>query len=62
MKTPAVMKYEAICGELLINPALPFEDEKFILFMQALNLTATEGKIKPPKHWELIKNFLKENY
>ena len=21
-----------------------------------------EGKIKPPKHWELIKNFLKENY
>ena len=57
MKTPAVMKYEAICGELLIDPALPFEDEKFILFMQAL-----KGKTKPPKHWELIKNFLKENY
>jgi hypothetical protein len=57
MKTAAVMKYEAICGELCIDPAIPFEDEKFILFMQAL-----KGKTKAPKHWELIKNYLKENY
>ena len=34
----AVMKYEAICGELLIDPALPFEDEKFILFSNFLFL------------------------
>ena len=59
MKTTAVMKYETICGELCIDPALPFEDENFILFMKSIK----EMKdIKPPKHWELIKNFLKENY
>ena len=53
------MKYETICGELCIDPALPFEDENFILFMKSIK----EMKdIKPPKHWELIKNFLKENY
>lgn len=59
MKISAVMKYEAICGELCIDPALPFEDEKFILFVQAVKKMKD---IKPPKHWELIKNFLKENY
>jgi len=55
----AVMKYEAICGELLIDPALPFEDEKFILFVQAVKKMKD---IKPPEHWVLIKKHLEENY
>ena len=59
------MKYEAICGELCIDPALPFEDEKFILFVKAVKKmkgTCYKSRAKPPEHWELIKNFLKENY
>ena len=59
MNTTAVMKYEIICGDLCIDPALPFKDENFILFMESIKKMKD---IKPPKHWELIKNFLKENY
>ena len=57
-KMNAVMKYEAICGELLIDPALPFEDVEFITFFKGL-----KGKgLKPPEHWVLIKKYLEENY
>ena len=54
----AVMKYEAICGELLIDPALPFEDAEFLTFFKGLKGIG----LKPPEHWVLIKKYLEENY